>query len=264
MEVKLAIDAIVRQTTVLIAQLATSAGARAPLAHIANQTFLSLTRELESETERGRTLWQALHDFLQEKQVVSRADVLARFSRDDQASIRGILSDMVDAGLVYKAGRQDGTVYRVASPDEIARAASSEATFEALAWVTIYREGPIGEAEIARRLGIDAGAVRDALAALVADQRILAETCGDAVVYRSERCFIPLGQSAGWEAALLDHYQAVVRAICAKLDRGASRAQPADPHIGVQSGTNAAAADRSRHVLLRPDGHVRVRVAHVE
>ena len=46
MHVRLVIDAIVRQTTVLIAQLATSAGMRAPLAQIANQTFLSLTHEL--------------------------------------------------------------------------------------------------------------------------------------------------------------------------------------------------------------------------
>src|SRR5687768_4166952 len=107
MHVKLVIDAIVRQTTVLIAQLATAAGTRAPLAQIANQTFLSLTQELErqglaqkviadmfglalrsyqqkvqrieeSATDSGRTLWQALHDFLQEHQVVSRADVLLR------------------------------------------------------------------------------------------------------------------------------------------------------------------------------------------
>jgi hypothetical protein len=102
MHVKLVIDAIVRQTTVLIAQLATSAGMRAPLAHIASQTFLYLTRELErqgvaqkviadmfglalrsyqqkvqrlseSDTEHGRSLWEAVHDFLQERQVTARA-----------------------------------------------------------------------------------------------------------------------------------------------------------------------------------------------
>jgi hypothetical protein len=118
------IDAIVRQTTVLIAQVATSTGMRAPLAQIANQTFLSLTHELErqgvaqkaiadmfglalrsyqqkvqrlseSATDHGRTLWEALHSYLQERQVVSRADVLMRFARDDQAMVRGILSDMV-------------------------------------------------------------------------------------------------------------------------------------------------------------------------
>jgi hypothetical protein len=49
MNVKLLIDAIVRQTMVLIAQLATSGGARAPLAHVAGQVFLELVRELEAQ-----------------------------------------------------------------------------------------------------------------------------------------------------------------------------------------------------------------------
>jgi hypothetical protein len=259
MHVKLVIDAIVRQTTVLIAQLATSAGMRAPLAHIANQTFLALTQELErqgiaqkviadmfglalrsyqqkvqrlseSATDRGRSLWEALHDYLHDKQVVSRADVLLRFARDDQASVRGILSDMVDAGLVYKTGRGEGTVYRAASVEEIARASSgdSAASVEALVWVSVYREGPLGETELAKRLALDPGALRTALAALLADGRILLESRQGASLYRSERCLIPLGQSAGWEAGLLDHYQAVVRAICAKLDRGQAQAQPQD------------------------------------
>ena len=39
MNVNLLIDALVRQTTVLIAQLATIAGIRAPLAHVADQVF---------------------------------------------------------------------------------------------------------------------------------------------------------------------------------------------------------------------------------
>jgi predicted acetyltransferase len=85
MNVNLLIDAIVRQTTILIAHLATSGGTRSPLAHMANQIFVDLVRELkeqgvgnkviadmfglslrtyhnrvrrmsESSTERGRTL----------------------------------------------------------------------------------------------------------------------------------------------------------------------------------------------------------------
>jgi hypothetical protein len=49
MDVKLLIDAIVRQTTVLIAQLSTSAGLRAPLAHVADQVFLDLAAEIEAQ-----------------------------------------------------------------------------------------------------------------------------------------------------------------------------------------------------------------------
>jgi hypothetical protein len=115
MNVNLLIDAIVRQTTVLIAQLATSAGARASLAPTANQVFLDLVRELkkqglgnkliadmfglspctyhnkirrsaESSTERGRPLWSAVLEFVQERATVSRADVLMHFARDDGAT----------------------------------------------------------------------------------------------------------------------------------------------------------------------------------
>lgn len=48
MDTKLLIDAIVRQTTVLIAQLSTAAGIRAPLAHVADQVFVALAQEIES------------------------------------------------------------------------------------------------------------------------------------------------------------------------------------------------------------------------
>jgi hypothetical protein len=43
------IDAIVRHTTVLIAQVATAAGVRAPLAHVAEHVFLDLVREIERQ-----------------------------------------------------------------------------------------------------------------------------------------------------------------------------------------------------------------------
>jgi len=46
---QLLIDSIVRQTTVLIAQLATTGGARAPLVTVANQVFLDLADELAQQ-----------------------------------------------------------------------------------------------------------------------------------------------------------------------------------------------------------------------
>ncbi|MDH5671474.1 MAG: hypothetical protein OEZ06_04945 [Myxococcales bacterium] len=262
MNVRLVIDAIVRQTTVLIAQLATSAGMRAPLAHIANQTFLSLVGELErqgigqkviadmfglalrsyqqkvqrlseSVTDRGVSLWEAMHGFLQERQVVSRAEVLRRFARDDQASVRGILNDLVDSGLVYKTGRADGTVYRVAPAEDMEKLEPAEPgdAITALVWVTVYREGPLASAALAELLGLDSSAVQRALGELEQDgrvRRIDVDDAADAQHYTSERCFIALGESAGWEAALLDHYQAVVRAICAKLGQGQTSATASD------------------------------------
>ena len=259
MHLKLVIDTIVRQTTVLIAQLATSAGMRAPLAQLANQTFLSLTRELErqgiaqkviadmfglalrsyqqkvqrlseSATDRGRTLWEALHDYLQQKRVASRAELLQRFARDDEGSVRGILSDMVEAGLAYRTGRAESTIYRVASAEEIARASASEesAQVAALLWVTIYQDGPLAQEELAKRWPLEPGKLHAALESLCDDGRIVCESAGATQVYRSDRCLIPLGQGAGWEAAVLDHYQAMVRSICAKLARKTTLAQAAD------------------------------------
>ena len=49
MDSKLLIDAIVRQTTVLLAQLSTAAGIRAPLAHVADQVFVELAKEIEAQ-----------------------------------------------------------------------------------------------------------------------------------------------------------------------------------------------------------------------
>jgi hypothetical protein len=48
------VDDIVRQTTVLIAQLATAAGLRAPLARVADQVFVDLANELESQGVRRK------------------------------------------------------------------------------------------------------------------------------------------------------------------------------------------------------------------
>jgi hypothetical protein len=258
MHVKLVIDTIVRQTTVLIAQLATSAGMRAPLAHLANETFLSLTRELEhqglgqqviadmfglalrsyqqkverlseSATDRGRTLWQAIYDYIREKQVAGRGDILLRFARDDQASVRGMLTDLVETGLIYKTGRGDGTMYRVAPPEDLGSITHAEAAaIESLVWLTVFRDGPLSESALGERLALSGEAIAAALAGLEAAGHVTTERTSGQLLYRSERCSIPLESSAGWEAALLDHYQAVVRAICAKLNQDARTAQLRD------------------------------------
>ena len=64
-----------------------------------------------------------------------------------------------------------------------------------------------------------------ALAQLVADGRLACETQAGEAVYRAERVFISYGDPAGWEAAVFDHYQALVTAICAKVRAGRSSAE---------------------------------------
>src|SRR5690348_16898574 len=99
MNSRLLVDSIVRHTMVLIAQLATTAGVRTPLAHLAGHVFLDLTQAIEqqgvgrkvvadmfglalrsyqqkverlseSATGRGVTLWEAVQRYLAEKQLL--------------------------------------------------------------------------------------------------------------------------------------------------------------------------------------------------
>src|SRR5262249_34803046 len=141
---------------------------------------------------------------------------------DDQATVRGILSDMVDTGVVYRTGRGDATIYKIAPAEEIERVSTRDAldSAAALLWVTIYREGPIDAAALGQRLALTPEMLARGLDSLCADGRVSREQSGERTVYRSDSCVIPLGPGVGWEGALLDHYQALVRSVCAKLERG--------------------------------------------
>lgn len=257
MNTKALIDGLVRQTTVLIAHVATSAGLRAPLAHVANQIFVDLTTELErqgvgqkviadmfglalrsyqqklrrlseSATDQGRSLWEAVYEFLSAKQAVRRVEVLQRFCRDDEGSVKSILKDLCDSGLVYRTGKGDATVYRATPPEDLyAGNDSSDESIAALLWVHIHHDGPIGLAELEQRAGVSKPVLEAALQRLLDDRQVVPEGTTPQT-YRSDQCLIPLGARAGWEAALLDHFQAVVRSMCIKLANGQTRALPDD------------------------------------
>ena len=47
-------------------------------------------------------------------------------------------------------------------------------------------------------------------------------------VYTCDRCVIPFGDAIGWEAAVFDHYQSLVKAICAKLETGGKSSEERD------------------------------------
>ena len=48
-----------------------------------------VARLSESATDTGVTLWSAVHEFVLEKQVANKAEILRRFGRDDEVSVRG-------------------------------------------------------------------------------------------------------------------------------------------------------------------------------
>jgi hypothetical protein len=254
--VNLLIDAIVRQTTVLIAELATSRGLRAPLAHVADQVFVELTRELdtqgvsrkvsadmfgmalrtyqrkvqrleESASDRGRSLWEAVYEFVRGTELVTRRDVLERFHGDDQELVRGVLADLVESGLVFATGPSQATSFRAASESELGAMARAQPVDTNLVWALVFRLGPITAAELSSFGRFEQQDMERALEALLGEGRIQREPDEPRGAYRTSRFLIPVGASSGSEAAVFDHFHAVVRTIVEKLRR-ANESVPSD------------------------------------
>jgi len=233
---------------VLIVQLATSGVLRAPLAHVAGQAFLELAKELESQgvtkkvsadmfgmalrtyqrrtqrlsqsrTDRGRSLWEALFDFIERSGVVTRDEILRRFRHDDEASLRGVLRDLTESGLVFSSGSGRGTAYRVATSDELGtmRRSADSAAMEAFVWSFVYREGTMAADQLATACGVARVDLDPVLERLVSAGRVEAISSDDTVQYRSPRLVIGLEDPAGWEASVLDHFSTLVQTITRKL-----------------------------------------------
>lgn len=255
MDTRYLIDAVVRQTTVLIAQLSTAAGIRAPLSHIADQIFVDLARQIEAQgvsrkvaadmfgialrtyqkkvdrlsesaSRRGLTLWQAVLEFVENQPGSDRERILERFANDGEINVIAVLSDLVGSGLLFSSGRGATSLYRPASEADRGALASREAeqAIAHLVWLMIYRIGPVDVPGIAQNLGADETEVARSVKALIADGRVALTATGE---LEATRFYIPVGASHGWEAAVFDHYQAVVTSIGRKLTR-ASRSSASD------------------------------------
>lgn len=252
MNVQLLIDSIVRQVTVLIAQLATSGGVRAPVAHIANQVFVELANELhaqgvsrkvsadmfgmalrayirklrrlsEGATDSGRTLWQVMLEFIREEDMVSRSRILQRFAHDGELQVTAILHDLTESGLVFCAG----SVYRAASDAELGRLSqmASESGLDELVLAIVYRAGPCSEQSLLEHLGRPLPRLPEVLERLVSSGRLQRLADGR---YLATDLLIPLGAAVGWEAAVFDHLQAMVQTICQRLRSEAARSHEQD------------------------------------
>jgi hypothetical protein len=130
---------------------------------------------------------------------------------------------LVESGLVFMTGTGEDALYRVASESELGQAAASDRRADALVWALIYREGPLTRAQLGDRLTLEEPALEAVLAYLVHAGHVEREERGLETLYRSERLVPEAHAGAGWEAAVYDHFQAVVRTVCARLDRDTAR-----------------------------------------
>lgn len=271
MNVSVLIDLIVQQTTVLIAEMATSAGLRAPLSQVANQVFLGLVQELERQGvtqrviadmfgvalrtyqrkvsrlteatgESSVSLWEAVLSYLRDNSLVTKAKVLTHFYRDDEAMVRSVLRDLVDTGLVFSSGSGENMVFRAVSDDELDAVTTAESHMGLGALITVltYRYGAMTLGELNARLAVDEGTLLEVLEALVESGELDALPVDDAseakaVRYRASEFKISLGDTGErWAAAFFDHYQALVTTLIqkSKLIAEQQRTGRADTTIG--------------------------------
>lgn len=242
MDVKLLIDDIVRQTTVLIAQLSTAAGVRAPLSHIADQVFVELARELEQQGVRRKvvadmfglalrsyqlklqrltesavpetSLWQAVHTRLAQG-TTSKQHLCKSLAPSDPADVAAVLQDLVGSGLAYCSGRGATALFGLTSDADRAQL-SADNQVQALAhliWQMVATGRSESREDLLVQLSTSPQRVAAALSDLLADGRV---TEKDGVL-AAAHLHIPVGSELGWEAAVSDHFRAVATAIAAKL-----------------------------------------------
>lgn len=256
MHSKLLIDSIMRQTIVLIAQLSAAAGIRAPLSHLADEVFLSLSKELEdqgvprkivadmfglalrtyqrrvqrleqSATDKSATLWQAVNAYLEENGQLTRQQIFERFRHDDPEAVGAVLADLVQSGFASRTGRAASAVF-VATPPEARRLLArqdKEDTAAALVWLDICQHPGTLSREVAERVGVDEDLIDPILARLEREGQLTSSVDGPLT---AKEFVIDVGSEIGWEAAVFDHFQAVAAAITAKLRRGQARSDAAD------------------------------------
>jgi len=257
MRTNVLVDGIIRQTTVLIAQLTVHDGSRSPLAHLADEVFLSLSKELEEQgvtrtvvadmfglalrshqrrvnrlrkgANSDRTLWQAVFEHIQGKGPVTRQDISSRFRNDDSEAVAAVVNDLVRTGLVSRAGSGSHAVYAIASPEalRLLTRQGAEETATAMVWLDVSRHPGSLPGEVAARLGMDAEMVELAISRLRDDGQLMSPP---GAPLEAQAMVIALDEEQGFEVAVFDHFQAMANALAAKL-RLRAHGQ-SDPYVG--------------------------------
>jgi hypothetical protein len=94
----------------------------------------------------------------------------------------------------------------------------------------MYRDGLLTARQIAGSAQCDIGEIEAALARLVAAGRVEQVEREETLHYRASALTIPLGASVGWEAAVFDHYKALVTTVLGRLS--ANRTAELEDRVG--------------------------------
>ncbi|MGC4068283.1 MAG: hypothetical protein QM784_27265 [Polyangiaceae bacterium] len=86
-----------------------------------------------------------------------------------------------------------------------------------LVWAIVYREGPITKDKLLGQLHLEPAELESILVRLIESNRIVMNTANGVSTYRAESLYIPVGATVGWEAAVFDHFQAMVKTIACRL-----------------------------------------------
>jgi hypothetical protein len=157
---------------------------------------------------------------LRDRGGVPRKEIFERFLHDDENAVAAVLNDLVSSGLAYATGHGGSALYGLTTFQDRERLARQdlEEAAAAMIWLVVYREGPIDVAGLGRRLALDAAELETALGELLQEGRVRLDPSTGR--YSSAAMSVAIGARMGWEAAVFDHFQAVSKAIAAKLRLG--------------------------------------------
>src|SRR5690606_31589231 len=86
-----------------------------------------------------------------------------------------------------------------------------------LLWAYVYREGPVAAEDVQQFGASEPRRLHQALQRLIDSGRVELRQTSEGPRYAAKTLEVLLDASVGWEAAVYDHYQAVVRTICQRL-----------------------------------------------
>ncbi|MES1175610.1 MAG: hypothetical protein ABUL62_14915 [Myxococcales bacterium] len=101
---------------------------------------------------------------------------------------------------------------------------------EELVIALMYREGPLTLQEIAERAQAEVAAIEGTVQGLLSAGRIERSEADGVSRYQARALVVPVGAPVGWEAAVFDHFKALVTTILTRLNE--NRTTAPDDRVG--------------------------------